>query len=96
MLKSKWNKILGNKKWKNKEFARNQLKHHLEEVSELLKKDDEHLEKELIDLYVICIAVIREQYKDKDESTIKDILEKLENERYKKFVSKLQCDVAQK
>ena len=90
MLKSKWGRILESKKWNNKEEIKKEFKEKIDRINILMQKENsEELQQQLIDLSVVCIAAVREKYKDKDKNEIEKILNNLEKDSYKWFVKNL-------
>lgn len=77
-----YGKLLSFPQWHNKEFANEQLKHHLIECLELLENWDQHLYAELIDLIQISKVSLKQNLENKK-------IEELYQKRYEKFLSKI-------
>ena len=68
------------KKGKRIKDVEKHLLHHLDEVKELIKKDNQHRFAEITDLIILCTLYMRYNHKD---------LEKHLKKRFKKFKEKL-------
>ena len=78
-------KLMEYPKRHEKDFAKDQLKHHLEECMELLEKWDEHLYAELIDLIQITKVYLQQNLEGNE-------IDELYKKRFDKFMSKLDLD----
>jgi len=70
-------------KWNDKEFVQEQLIHHLDEVDDLINKNDTHLLSECIDLINILNQYCKLLSKNMDKSSLKELV----IYRYNKFIS---------
>ncbi len=84
-MKDFYSNLLEHKKWHQKDFTEEQLRHHLVECLELLDWWNSHVYAELIDLIQIAKVCLSQNLDDTK-------LDELTQKRYNKFISKLEGD----